>query len=77
MPHANEASGSDLDGDIYFVTWDENIVPPGRKSCTPMGYSPAKSKQLPREVHQQVSTTIPLFSLLLSLLVSIYKESSS
>ncbi|CAD6336017.1 unnamed protein product [Miscanthus lutarioriparius] len=52
-PHANEASGSDLDGDIYFVTWDENLVPPGRKSCTPMDYSPAKSKQLPREVHQQ------------------------
>jgi RNA-dependent RNA polymerase len=65
-PHANEASGSDLDGDIYFVTWDENLVPPGRKSCTPMDYSPAKTKQLPRDVHQHVSTTIPLFSLLLS-----------
>jgi RNA-dependent RNA polymerase len=65
-PHANEASGSDLDGDIYFVTWDENLVPPGKKSCTPMDYSPAKTKQLPRDVHQHVSTTIPLFSLLLS-----------
>ncbi|OQU76799.1 hypothetical protein SORBI_3010G213100, partial [Sorghum bicolor] len=52
-PHSNEASGSDLDGDVYFVTWDENLVPPGRKSCTPMDYSPSKSKQLPREVHQQ------------------------
>ncbi|PWZ07659.1 putative RNA-dependent RNA polymerase SHL2 [Zea mays] len=52
-PHADEASGSDLDGDVYFVTWDESLVPPGRKSCTPMDYSPAKTKQLPRDVHQQ------------------------
>ena len=62
-PHANEASGSDLDGDIYFVTWDENLVPPGRQSGTPMDYFPAKTKQLPREVHQSVSTSIPFFIL--------------
>ncbi|CAO2209790.1 unnamed protein product [Urochloa humidicola] len=49
-PHANEASGSDLDGDIFFVTWDERLVPPGKKSCPPMDYSPAEAKQLPREV---------------------------
>ncbi|CAO2187458.1 unnamed protein product [Urochloa humidicola] len=49
-PHANEASGSDLDGDIFFVTWDERLIPPGKKSCPPMDYSPAEVKQLPHEV---------------------------
>uniref|UniRef100_A0A0D9V1N7 RNA-dependent RNA polymerase n=1 Tax=Leersia perrieri TaxID=77586 RepID=A0A0D9V1N7_9ORYZ len=49
-PHANEASGSDLDGDLYFVTWDEKLVPPGKKSWNPMDYSPPEAKQLPRQV---------------------------
>lgn len=57
-PHANEASGSDLDGDLYFVTWDENLIPPGKKSWNPMDYSPAEAKQLPRAVSQHVSPTI-------------------
>jgi hypothetical protein len=25
-PHANEASDSDLDGDVYIMTWDERIL---------------------------------------------------
>ncbi|KAK3043723.1 hypothetical protein RJ639_001919 [Escallonia herrerae] len=49
-PHANEASGSDLDGDLYFVTWDENLIPPSKRSWTPMEYTPAKENVLPREV---------------------------
>ncbi|XP_059658136.1 RNA-dependent RNA polymerase 6-like isoform X1 [Cornus florida] len=49
-PHANEASGSDLDGDLYFVTWDENLIPPSKKSWTPMEYAPAEVKELPRPV---------------------------
>jgi RNA-dependent RNA polymerase len=57
-PHANEASGSDLDGDIFFVTWDEKLVPPGKRNCTPMDYSPAEAKQLPREVLPHVSKNI-------------------
>jgi len=45
-PHANEASESDLDGDIYFVTW--------RK---PMNYTPTEAKQLQQRVLQHVSST--------------------
>ena len=57
-PHPNEASGSDLDGDVYFVTWDENLVPPRKQSWTPMDYSPVPARQLLRGVHQHVSSTI-------------------
>ena len=57
-PHANEASGSDLDGDIFFVTWDERLVPPGKRSMPPMDYSPAEAIQLLREVLPHVSSTI-------------------
>jgi RNA-dependent RNA polymerase len=27
-PHTNEISGSDLDGDLYFVSWNSLIIPP-------------------------------------------------
>ncbi|KAL6534083.1 RNA-dependent RNA polymerase [Orobanche hederae] len=49
-PHTNEASGSDLDGDLYFVTWDDNLIPPSKRSWTPMEYAPGEVKVLPRDV---------------------------
>nr|XP_043610442.1 RNA-dependent RNA polymerase 6-like [Erigeron canadensis] len=49
-PHTDEASGSDLDGDLYFVTWDENLIPPSKQSWPPMEYAPAEAKKLPRNV---------------------------
>ncbi|KAL6980202.1 RNA-dependent RNA polymerase [Sarracenia purpurea var. burkii] len=52
-PHTNEASGSDLDGDLYFVTWDENLIPPSKKSWVPMDYASAEAKELPRLVNQK------------------------
>lgn len=50
-PHTNEASGSDLDGDLYFVTWDENLIPPSKRSWPPMEYSPVAVKELSRPVN--------------------------
>ncbi|KAK3438168.1 hypothetical protein EUGRSUZ_C02782 [Eucalyptus grandis] len=51
--HTNEASGSDLDGDLYFVTWEENLIPPSKKSWTPMQYDSGEEKKLPRDVTQK------------------------
>ncbi|XWS22973.1 hypothetical protein CRYUN_Cryun29cG0081500 [Craigia yunnanensis] len=47
-PHPNECSGSDLDGDIYFVSWDPELIP--SKQIHPMDYSPAPTKTLDHEV---------------------------
>lgn len=54
-PHSNEASGSDLDGDLYFVTWDENLIPPSRRSWMPMAYTPAEPKLERRRIVHQAS----------------------
>ncbi|KAM7487791.1 hypothetical protein LguiB_025275 [Lonicera macranthoides] len=47
-PHPNECSGSDLDGDIYFVCWDPDLIPPQQNQ--PMDYTPAPSKLLDHDV---------------------------
>ncbi|XP_027100775.1 probable RNA-dependent RNA polymerase 1 [Coffea arabica] len=47
-PHPNECSGSDLDGDIYFVCWDPDLIPP--QQDPPMDYAPASTVQLDHEV---------------------------
>ncbi|KAL5721912.1 RNA-directed RNA polymerase [Ranunculus cassubicifolius] len=43
-PHPNECSGSDLDGDIYFVCWDPELIPP--REAQPMDYTPAPPTEL-------------------------------
>ncbi|OMO61675.1 RNA-dependent RNA polymerase, eukaryotic-type [Corchorus capsularis] len=55
-PHTNEASGSDLDGDLYFVTWEELLIPPSGESSEPMCYDPGEPKVLKRPVNHQEGT---------------------
>jgi len=43
-PHPDEMSGSDLDGDMYFVCWHNQLLPPGENK-EPMNYEP-KPKQV-------------------------------
>ncbi|KAL3731284.1 hypothetical protein ACJRO7_028199 [Eucalyptus globulus] len=47
-PHPNECSGSDLDGDIYFVSWDSELIPHDQRQ--PMDYTPAPSERLDHDV---------------------------
>lgn len=44
-PHTNECSGSDLDGDLYFVTWEGRLVPPSTQD--PMIYDSTPPIQEP------------------------------
>ncbi|KAG2377165.1 hypothetical protein LR48_Vigan06g155700 [Vigna angularis] len=45
-PHPNECSGSDLDGDIYFVCWDPELIP--SRQIPPMDYTPSPTTELHR-----------------------------
>ena len=51
-PHPNECSGSDLDGDIYFVSWDQPLIP--FRMVAPMDYTPAPSDTLDHKVKIEV-----------------------
>lgn len=48
-PVPNMLSGGDLDGDDFFVIWDQTLMPRIWNS-TPMDYTPPKPKQLDRDV---------------------------
>ncbi len=43
-PHSTEIAGSDLDGDCYFVSWDEDLIP--SKVVPPYDYPAAPSPPL-------------------------------
>eukprot|EP00252_Welwitschia_mirabilis_P018517 TRINITY_DN4113_c0_g1_i1.p2 TRINITY_DN4113_c0_g1~~TRINITY_DN4113_c0_g1_i1.p2 ORF type:complete len:477 (+),score=80.47 TRINITY_DN4113_c0_g1_i1:1549-2979(+) len=50
-PHPNECSGSDLDGDLYFVSWEKSLIPPQQHQ--PMDYASNPVKELDHEVTMQ------------------------
>ncbi|XP_042972640.1 probable RNA-dependent RNA polymerase 1 [Carya illinoinensis] len=47
-PHPNECSGSDLDGDMYFVSWDLELLPP--LQVQPMEYNAAPTLEVDHDV---------------------------
>lgn len=52
-PHADETSGSDLDGDLYFVTWNENLIPV--EAVEPMIYDSTKIDEFHGKVEDKVA----------------------
>ncbi|KAG7974419.1 hypothetical protein I3843_06G048900 [Carya illinoinensis] len=47
-PHPNESSGSNLDGDMYFVSWDHDLIPP--LQVQPMEYIASPTTQIDHDV---------------------------
>eukprot|EP01114_Cavostelium_apophysatum_P000979 TRINITY_DN10847_c0_g1_i2.p1 TRINITY_DN10847_c0_g1~~TRINITY_DN10847_c0_g1_i2.p1 ORF type:complete len:293 (+),score=71.51 TRINITY_DN10847_c0_g1_i2:1961-2839(+) len=43
-PLPNQLSGSDLDGDLYFVSWDGDLTWPSMMNHEPMDYTPPAPK---------------------------------
>jgi hypothetical protein len=57
-PHPNECSGGDLDGDLFFITWDDKLIP--EKVDAPMDYTATRPRIMDHAV------TLEVHSLLLS-----------
>ena len=57
-PHADEQAGGDLDGDTFFITWDQRLVPP--KTHQSHDYTPA---DIPNEGEVTLEKMIHYFSI--------------
>ena len=49
-PHTDEMSGSDLDGDKYFVTWYDKLLPRRDENVDPMDFTSPEKIVLTRPV---------------------------
>ncbi|KAK3225244.1 hypothetical protein Dsin_005106 [Dipteronia sinensis] len=47
-PHPNECSGGDLDGDIYFISWDKDLIP--LETEPPMDYAGGRPRIMDHDV---------------------------
>lgn len=52
-PHPNECSGGDLDGDLYFISWDEKLIPP--QTVAPMDYTGRRPRIMDHDVSLEVN----------------------
>lgn len=50
-PHPNECSGGDLDGDLFFISWDENLIP--SQTEAPMDYTARRPRIMDHDVTLQ------------------------
>lgn len=47
-PHPNECSGGDLDGDLFFISWDKDLIPP--QTDNPMDYTGRRPRIMDHKV---------------------------
>ncbi|KAK9278022.1 hypothetical protein L1049_027579 [Liquidambar formosana] len=47
-PHPNECSGGDLDGDLFFISWDKDLIPCQEES--PMDYTGRRPRLMDHDV---------------------------
>jgi len=58
-PHAFECFGGDLAGNMFFVSWDKNLIPSEKKN--PCDYSPTVAAQLRQASAKSVSKALEKF----------------
>lgn len=54
-PHPNECSGGDLDGDIFFISWDNDLIP--CETEPPMDYTGRRSRIMDHDVTLEVDSS--------------------
>lgn len=51
-PHPNECSGGDLDGDLFFLSWDKDLIP--CQTEAPMDYTGRRPRIMDHKVTLEV-----------------------